>query len=96
MNLLLLLTRSSRSKDVEHLVLRHEVVVLCRAKPKPRLDWVDRAVFASLARWLPLMLWGHRLIRPGTILRWHRRLIAKKWTYHTASGVHPSRTLWPC
>jgi transposase InsO family protein len=88
-NLLLLLTRSSMSKDVELLVLRHEVAVLRRANPKPRLDWADRAVFAALARRLPLMLRGHRLITPGTILRWHRRLIAKKWTYPHRVGRPP-------
>jgi hypothetical protein len=79
-NLLLLLGRSSASKDVELLVLRHEVAVLRRANPKPRLDWADRAVFAALVRRLPKMLRLHRLVTPGTILRWHRRLIAKKWT----------------
>lgn len=94
-NLLVLLGRSSASKDVELLVLRHEVAVLRRANPKPRLGWADRAVFAALVRRLPRMLREHRLITPGTILRWHRRLIAQKWTYPTASGVHPSRTLWP-
>jgi putative transposase len=88
-SLLLLLTRSSMSKDVELLVLRHEVAVLRRANPKPRLDWADRAVFAALARRLPLMLRGHRLITPGTILRWHRRLIAKKWTYPHRVGRPP-------
>jgi hypothetical protein len=76
-NLLLLLARSSASKDVELLVLRHEVAVLRRANPKPRLGWADRAIFATFVRRLPPMLRKHRLVTPGTILRWHRRLVAK-------------------
>ncbi|HYZ37748.1 MAG TPA: hypothetical protein VE673_13680 [Pseudonocardiaceae bacterium] len=53
LNLRLLLGRSSASKDVELLVLRHELAVLRRANPKPRVDWADRAVFAALLRKLP-------------------------------------------
>jgi putative transposase len=60
LNLLLLLGRSSASKDVELLVLRHEVAVLRRANPKPRLDWADRAVFAALVCKLPQILRKHR------------------------------------
>jgi putative transposase len=78
LNLMLLLGRSSASKDVELLVLRHEVAVLRRANPKPRMDWADRAVFAGLVRALSTMLRVHRLVTPGTILRWHRHLVAKK------------------
>src|SRR3982074_2623799 len=80
-NLLVLFGRSSTSKDAELLVLRHEVAVLRRANPKPQLDWADRAVFAALVRRLPRMLREHRLITPGTILRWHRRLIAQDGMY---------------
>ena len=58
-NLLLLVGRSSASKDVELLVLRHEVAVLRRANPKPRLDWADRAIFAALVRRLPPILRKH-------------------------------------
>ena len=89
LNLLWLLARSPASKDVELLVLRHEVAVLRRTNPKPRLDWADRAVFAALVRMLPRMQRGHRLVTAGTILRWHRRLVAKKWTYPPRLGRPP-------
>ena len=95
LNLLVLLGRSSASKNIELLVLRHEVAVLRRANPKPRLDWADRAVFAALVRRLPQMLRGHRLVTPGTILRWHHRLVAKSGPIPIAWGVRPSMTRWP-
>src|ERR671917_691993 len=74
-----LLARSSRSKNVEILVLRHEVAVLRRQVRRPRLSWADRAVFAALTRLLSQACQLHRIVTPGTILRWHRDLVKHRW-----------------
>ena len=84
-----LLARSDASKDVEILVLRHEVAVLRRQVTGPKPDWADRAVIAAMTRLLPRCLRLHRIVTPGTLLAWHRRLIKNKWTYPSTAGRPP-------
>jgi len=79
--LLVLLARGDAAKDLEILVLRHQLTVLHRQLPRPRLEPTDRALLAAISRVLPQARWSCFLVKPEPLLRWHRRLVAGAWTY---------------
>jgi len=85
-----LLARQLRSKELEILVLRHELAILRRRRSRPRLTRADRALLAALSRSLPCAGWAAFSFKPETLLRWHRQLIARRWTYaHQTPGRPP-------
>jgi putative transposase len=87
--LLVLLARGDAAKDLEILVLRHQLAVLRRQVPRPRLEPTDRALLAAISRALPRARWSCFLVKPET-LRWHRRLVAGAWTYPHRRRGRPS------
>jgi putative transposase len=85
-----LLARGDAAKDLEILVLRHQLAVLCRQTARPRLKPADRALLAAVSRVLPRGRWSCFFVRPETLLRWHRRLVAGAWTHrHRGTGRPP-------
>src|SRR3954464_14602599 len=89
---LALLARSGAAKDVEILVLRHEVAVLRRPHPHPKLTWHDRAILSALSRLLPPPLRRLRLVSPRTLLRRHAQLVPRRWTYPRRTPGRPAVT----
>jgi len=88
--LLALRGRGDAAKDLEILVLRHQLAVLRRQLPRPKLEPADRALLAAISRRLPRSSWSCFLVKPETLLRWHRRLVAGAWTYpHRRPGRPP-------
>jgi putative transposase len=90
MSWIVLRSRSDATKEIEILVLRHQLAVLRRRTPRPRIGWPDRAVLAALTRLLPTRRRRDSLVTPSTILRWHRRLIARHWITQPARSGRPA------
>jgi putative transposase len=80
LELIVLFARGDRAKEVEILVLRHELSILRRQVGRPRFEPEDRLLLAAMGRLLPRRSWSGFPVRPETILRWHRRLVARRWT----------------
>ena len=87
LSLIVTRSRGEAAKDVELVLLRHEVAVLRRQTPRPRLTPAERLIMAAFARRLPGALRQFRIVSPGTLLRWHRELLARKWTLCRSNPV---------
>jgi putative transposase len=89
LELIVLCCRSTEAKEIEILVLRHELTVLRRHHPRPRLQPKDRVLLAALSRQLPRARWSVFLVKPETLLDWHRRMVRRRWTYASAPRGRP-------
>jgi putative transposase len=81
--------RSEFAKDVELVVLRHQLAVLHRQQPRPSFRAADRAFLAALARLLPSRRRRAMIVTPQTLLRWHRQLARRRWTQSQRSSGRP-------
>ena len=90
LELIVLVVRGDRGKELEILVLRRELSILRRQAGQPRFEPQDRLLLTALSRLLPRRNWDVFPVRPETLLRWHRRLVARRWTYpHRRPGRPP-------
>jgi putative transposase len=89
LDLAVLLARTEASKEIEILVLRHELAVLRRQVPRPRHQRRDRLPLAALSRRLPRSRWHVFVVTPQTVLRWHRQLVTRRWSYPTRGPGRP-------
>ena len=83
--------RSNAYKELEIVVVRHELAILRRRTRRPSTTWTDRLFLAAASRLLPRARWRSFIVTPATLLRWHRRLVAKRWTYAHPVGRPPMR-----
>ena len=89
LELVVLLARSDDAKEIELLALRHEVAMLRRQVKRQSFEPADRALLAAYSRLLPRSRWGAFGVTPATLLGWHRRLVARRWTYPHRSPGRP-------
>ncbi len=89
LRLVLLRPRSTEFKELEIVILRHQLAVLRRQTGRPQLTMIDRVFLAAASRLLPRSRWQSFLVKPTTLLRWHRRLVARRWTYASRRGRPP-------
>jgi putative transposase len=96
LELIVLFARCDRAKELEILVLRHELSILRRQVGQPRFEPHDRLLLAALSQMLPRHRWGAFSVRPETLLRWHRRMIARRWTYPHRRPGRPEGHHYSC
>jgi putative transposase len=83
--------RSNDLKELEIVVLRHELTILRRRNRRPPMTWTDRLFLTASSPLLPRAGWRSFIVTPATLLRWHRRLVVKRWTYARPAGRPPIR-----
>lgn len=84
--------QSSDFKELEIVVLRHELAILRRRIRRPAISWTDRLFLTAASRVAPRSRWPSFFVTPATLLRWHRRLVTKLWTYPCRPGRPPVRS----
>jgi hypothetical protein len=89
LQLAVLCVGSTELKDLEIVVLRHELAILKRQIRRPAMTWTDRLCLAAASRLLPRGRWRAFIVTPATLLQWHRRLVAKRWTFARRAGRPP-------
>ncbi len=89
LQLIALRGRSNDFKELEIVALRHELAILRRRTHRPVMTWTDRLFLAAASRVLPRAHWRSFIVTPATLLAWHRRLVAKRWTYARPPGRPP-------